>query len=144
MSSHAVDYFAVLGKSVGSLACEDATNNKSAQAWNDAITDIEVFYSGIDTFAYKPHKVFFVIFVVLITDQHSPDDSWEISTSSLEGGELEGPFIGVRRRSRSKRFDHITQVNIFSYHRLGVLQITIIERSTDITVSRWNANTCWV
>lgn len=96
MTSNAIDFFATLGRKPGQFSCksfksvwaDDGTMLTPNEIWNDAITDIAVLTKG----------------------DHNLDESWTVLNTSLDGEELQLPYIAIKRRSTTHRLDHITKV----------------------------------
>jgi len=108
--SHAIDYFAVLGRNEGKLVCDDVKSsweeNKfchPSEVWNDAITDFAV---------------------VTEHNRESLDETWEIIDCSVEGFEFTdidfNIAFAIQRRRNSKREDHITEIRLISTDGDGI------------------------
>jgi hypothetical protein len=48
MTSNAIDYFATLGRKNGEFACKSFEKCDPSGIWMSAITDLDVFYEGIE------------------------------------------------------------------------------------------------
>ena len=131
MSSNVIDYFAVLGKPKGALTCktvaigweEAKVEVHPSELWSSAITDVSIIFAGF----YIVNKCACRHPVHSIKCRHSidrgetlPDDSWEIIQDTVDGGSANlnsgDPsrglaHIAVKRRSRSRRLDHIVEVH---------------------------------
>jgi hypothetical protein len=138
MASNVIDYFSTLGrkslvcKSFESLWADDKAKSPS-EIWNEAITDIAVVHSG----------------------ERLPDSSWQIIDRSIDNRPImsRNGLIAVRRRSASKRLDHITKVmpsyfeklkvvlNLIQYHRIQHLSFKLF---TDKVDQERGCDTLWL
>ena len=110
-SSNVIDYFAVLGKVAGPLACK-----KVPIGWNENEPKLEFHPSDLWAAAVTDISIIFVD-----KGEALPDDSWEVLNDTIDGspanlnsGDLERGLchITVRRRAKSKRLDHIVEIQL--------------------------------
>lgn len=108
-SSNVIDYFAVLGKVAGPLACK-----KIPIGWNEPCNKLEFHPSDLWSAAITDISITFVD-----KGEALPDEGWEVlkdtidgSPANLNSGDLERglPHLAIRRRAQSKRLDHIVEV----------------------------------
>lgn len=123
MTANVLDYFALLGQvpreETDGLGCGLAAESGYADLWNNAITDIAVVCEGLE------NEVFDSIPSNLkICSGESVEDDWELIDKSVGGLAIDYPLIAIRRRSKSKRLDHICKVPVtlsFRRHEPSVL-----------------------
>ena len=113
-SSNVIDYFAVLGKVAGPLACK-----KIPIGWNESSSKMEFHPSDLWAAAITDISIIFVD-----KGEVLPDDGWEVlkdtidgSPANLNSGDLERGLahIAIRRRAHSKRVDHLVEVSIMQH-----------------------------